>query len=225
MRKVVMVILVLEIALSGRPCWAQGGILGRAARQAARWVGRPLEGKTARVLTRTGEAATVARIRPGRVAAPWLTHWGPPAAKAMAVLGPRQARRLAILAETGELARIGRTHAVLAVVERFGDRALDFVWRHKAALAVAAVLSAFLADPQPFLDGGRDLAGVATTAVLQPLTQIPGRVAVALAPSWPGTTIVLTALTGLGLLALSQHHRRRVRRSRPLPHSSQGPLS
>ena len=61
MRKVIMVILVLEIALSGRPCWAQGGILGRAARQAARWVGRPLEGKTARVLS--AEAAW-ARSRP-----------------------------------------------------------------------------------------------------------------------------------------------------------------
>ena len=47
---------------------------------------------------------------------------------------------------------------------RYGDRAMDFVWRHKGTLAVGTVLASFLTDPAPFLDGSRDLAGVAASA-------------------------------------------------------------
>src|SRR5947208_3262448 len=78
---------------------------------------------------------------------------------------PRGARRRAILAEDHTLATLGRTGDVLAVVGRHGDRALDFVWRHKGALAVGAVLAEFLADPAPFLDGTRRLVVGAADAV------------------------------------------------------------
>jgi hypothetical protein len=48
-----------------------------------------------------------------------------------------------MLAEDGGLARSGRWDELLAVIERHGDRALDFTWRHKGALAVATVLGRF----------------------------------------------------------------------------------
>ena len=83
--------------------------------------------------------------------------------RAMAALAPRNARRLAILAEDGALARSGRWGELVAVIERHGDRAMDFVWRHKGALAVATVLGTFLADPEAFLGGGRELIGGAAT--------------------------------------------------------------
>jgi hypothetical protein len=232
MRHEVASILVLGVALGIQPGSVQGAILGRAARQVAKWSVHSGERKAATALARTGgvaafpsQHAASVLVRHGAAAELRIAQIGLPAAKAMAVLSPRQARQLAILAETGELARIGRTRAVLEVVERFGDRALDFVWRHKAALAVAAVLTAFLADPQPFLDGTRDLASVAATAVVQPLAQVPGRLAVAVAYGRHGTTIALATVTGLGVLALSRHHRRRVRRSRPPPHFSEGTRS
>ena len=76
----------------------------------------------------------------------------------MSAVGPKNARRLAMLVEDGSLRRMGRVEEVLGVVERHGDRALDFVWRHKGALAVGSVLAAFLNDPGPFLGGTRQLA-------------------------------------------------------------------
>jgi hypothetical protein len=83
----------------------------------------------------------------------------------MAVIGPRNARRLAMLVEDGTLRRMGRVEEVLGVVERYGDRALDFVWRHKGALTVGTLLAAFLRDPASFLGGTRESAVPAGEAV------------------------------------------------------------
>jgi hypothetical protein len=58
----------------------------------------------------------------------------------------------------------GRSAEILAVVEKFGDRACDFLWRNKGTIFAAAVLAAFLNDPQPYIDGVKQL-------VVQPATQ------------------------------------------------------
>ncbi len=53
----------------------------------------------------------------------------------------------------------GRVQEIFNVVERFGDRACAFLWRHKGKVFAAAVLASFLSDPQPYLDGVKDLLG------------------------------------------------------------------
>jgi hypothetical protein len=63
---------------------------------------------------------------------------------------PGTVRQLAILAEDGTLAWTGRWSELLAVIERHGDRALNFVWRNKSALTITTVLETFLADPEAF---------------------------------------------------------------------------
>jgi hypothetical protein len=55
-----------------------------------------------------------------------------------------------MLAENGGLARSVRWDELLAVIERRGDRPLDFTWRHKGALTVRTVVETFLADPHAF---------------------------------------------------------------------------
>ena len=89
----------------------------------------------------------------------------------MAALGPRQARRLAILTEAGETARLGRAREWLDIVARHGDVAMDFIWRHKGALAASTVMAAFLANPGPFLSGAKELTGYAARAVARPLVE------------------------------------------------------
>jgi hypothetical protein len=79
----------------------------------------------------------------------------------MQALAGRQGRSLARLWEQGTLRAIGRTEELLAVIGRYGDRAMQFIWRHKGTLTVAAVLAAFLADPEPFIYGAKDLGKVA----------------------------------------------------------------
>ena len=180
---------LVAIATVAGPLPSHAGLIGKAAREMAgrvvRRLGRgaapaavgPLAGRAEALAARHGDGAAVALLRHGRFAGPTLAAMGAPAAKALGVLSPRNARRLAMLAESGELARIGRTGEVLGVVGRSGDRAMDFVWRHKGALAVGTVLAAFLADPEPFLDGSRDLAGVAASAAVGTAAEVPGRVA------------------------------------------------
>lgn len=51
----------------------------------------------------------------------------------------------------------GRSAEILAVIEKFGDRACEFLWRNKGTVFLAAVLAAFLHDPQPYLDGVKQL--------------------------------------------------------------------
>jgi hypothetical protein len=52
----------------------------------------------------------------------------------------------------------GRSAEILAVVEKFGDRACDFLWRNKGTIFAGAVLASFLHDPQPYIDGVKQLA-------------------------------------------------------------------
>jgi hypothetical protein len=63
---------------------------------------------------------------------------------------PGTVRRLAILAEDGTLAPIGRSSELLVVIERHSDQALTFVWRSKGALTVTTVLGTFLGDAHAF---------------------------------------------------------------------------
>lgn len=107
---------------------------------------------------RYGDDAAEAMIRHGEVAEPLITSLGEPAAKALEHLSTQNGRRLAMLADDGTLARLGRTDEVLAVVGKFGDGAMDFVWKNKGALGVTAGLAAFLANPEPFIDGTVDMS-------------------------------------------------------------------
>ena len=60
--------------------------------------------------------------------------------------------------EAGEvLIKHGVVAEKLGVVGRYGDRAMDFVWRNKLALTAGTALAVFVADPEPFLDGTRQL--------------------------------------------------------------------
>ena len=160
--------------------------------------------------TRHGDDAAAALLRHGAVAEPLIAAGGHPAAEALAALSPRAARRLAILAEAGDLARIGRTPELLAVVGRYGDRAMTFVWRHKGALTISALLAAFLADPEPYLDGGRTLAEDAAAAVVTPIAAPAAAAAAGLARLAARVTAAAAAMAAAA--ALADRFRRRPRR-------------
>jgi hypothetical protein len=66
---------------------------------------------------------------------------------------------------------------LLTVIERHGDRALDFIWRHKGALEVATVLGTFLAVPEAYSGGGRDVIGGATQEATPPIAIAAGSAA------------------------------------------------
>lgn len=72
-----------------------------------------------------------------------------------------------MLYDDGTLAKMGRTEELLNVVGQYGDKAMDFIWRHKKSLCVGAVLIAFLNAPEPFIKGLRDITQIG----LQPVTE------------------------------------------------------
>jgi hypothetical protein len=46
---------------------------------------------------------------------------------------------------------------LLDVIIRYGDKAMAFIWRNKGALAVTAGLGTFLANPEAYIEGGKEL--------------------------------------------------------------------
>lgn len=76
-------------------------------------------------------------------------------AKALKSVDGQNARRLM----SEDFAKLGRTDEYLAVVEKFGNKGSDFIWRNKGALVIGTVATTFLLNPQPFIDGVKKLEG------------------------------------------------------------------
>jgi hypothetical protein len=152
------------------------------------------------LVKRFGDDAAESIIKHGEIAEPLLTNFGAPAARALKTVGSRNARRIAMMAKDGDFAKIGRTEELLNVVEKYGDKAADFIWRHKGSLAVAAVLTGFLADPKPFIEGTKDLVEIVGETAVQPLAEAPKELATEAAKRTNWTVVGLAAIVVTGLL-------------------------
>lgn len=107
-----------------------------------------------------------------------------------------------MMLESGELARLGdRTPELMNVIAKYGNPACDLFWRNKGSIFLAAggtaALTAFLSNPEPFINGTKDLAAVMAEHVAAPLAEVP--VAIARQTNW--TPIVLTIVGMVTLLA------------------------
>lgn len=158
------------------------------------------------IFLKHGDEAAEAMIRQRAVAEPLIRSFGRPAAVALRTISTRNGRRLAMMADEGTLDRIGRTPEVLDVVGKYGDRAMDFIWRNKGSLAVATALAAFLADPEPFLAGTAEIARVAAENAVKPLAEVPKEVARQV--NW--TALACWSMLILGILMVVRLRTRRV---------------
>lgn len=104
-----------------------------------------------------GDEAAEALLRHPGLADDLVRGHGDAAARALANLSQPQAQLLGRYAAEGRLAGCADQAGLLALLARGGDRVMAFVWRHKVVFASAAVLAAFLADPEPYLSGAREL--------------------------------------------------------------------
>jgi hypothetical protein len=112
------------------------------------------------------------------IAMPVIEAFGQAGTRALNAISTREGRQLAHLVQDGWLSRTGRAAEVLAVIERFGDRALDFIWRHKGALTMASVLATFLHDPESFLNGTKEIAQAVADSTVRPLVEVPKQVTI-----------------------------------------------
>jgi hypothetical protein len=112
----------------------------------------------------------------------------------MSEVGVENGRRLAAMVDSGELAKIGRGEELLGVVGKFGDRGMDFIYKHRKVLIGAAVLTAFLANPQPYIDGTLELASLVGENVVKPIVEIPQKAVVeSLGNPWVAWTFALVS--------------------------------
>lgn len=151
------------------------------------------------IFVKHGDEAAEAMIKHPGIAAPVIEEFGQPAARAIRSVSSQNARRIAIMADDGSLAAAGNADELLEVIGKYGDKAADFVWNHKGALAVVAVAAAFLADPEPFIDGARDLADVAVRPIDSAAKEV-GK-GVAEGTNWTLVIIIIAALV-LSLVVL-----------------------
>ena len=156
------------------------------------------------LFARYGDEAAEAMIRHKGLAAPLIEKFREPAFRALNALDGQNARRLAMLADEGTLAKIGQADKLMGVIEKYGNRAADFIWRNKGTLAVGAALTAFLKDPQPFIDGTRDLATVAG----QPVADAVKETARESARSTNWTMVWIAALVLAALMLLIRTRRK-----------------
>jgi hypothetical protein len=78
------------------------------------------------------------------------------------------------------------------------------LWRNKGALAVTAVAATFIANPEPYLNGTKELAGAVVSQVARPLAEVPVVMAkeggAEFARNTNGTVVLVTAIGALTLL-------------------------
>lgn len=140
------------------------------------------------IFLRHGDSAADALIRHPGIADELIERFGVDAAAALNAVSRRGAQLLAIVADEGLLTVNPRGQELLSVVRRYGDDAMTFIWENKGALAVAAVLAAFLADPAMYLTGAAKLV------VAPVVSQVDW--------TWPLTVILLVACLPLMIGAL-----------------------
>ena len=173
-------------------------LLSRHGDDAAEWVIQRPAGM--QLLSLYGDDAAEVLIKHKGIAEPLLEKLGKPAVEALGAVGPQNARRLAMMNQSGELAKLGQVSELMAVISKYGDPAMDFIWRNKGPLAVGTTLTAFLSEPKVFIEGTAQLAGIAGTTLVQPVVQETAR-----AFSWLAsavTALLVITLGGSGYLAI-----------------------
>lgn len=118
-----------------------------------------------------GDDAVEAMIKHGEIAEPIIQVAGKSGASALKVVSEQNGRRMAMMAEQGELTRLPQSKEMMEVVGKYGDKAMDFVWKNKGTLMLGTAATAFLLDPEPFIDGTKQLADVAAESAIKPLAK------------------------------------------------------
>jgi hypothetical protein len=114
------------------------------------------------LFTKYGESAASAMYKYPGIAEDLIEKFGDDAIAILEHSSRQSAQRFAMLADDGLLASSGRSGELLQVLRRFGDPAMEFVWKNKGALTVSSVLATFLTNPQAYISG---VAALLTPAI------------------------------------------------------------
>jgi len=111
------------------------------------------------IFLKHGDSAADALLKHPGIADSLITKYGDDAAGALNNLSRASAQKLNRIADEGILDATKQSPELLSVVRKYGDEAMDFIWKNKGALTVASVLGTFLHDPGRFIGGEERLPG------------------------------------------------------------------
>jgi len=115
------------------------------------------EPKKLALFLKHGDEAADALLKHGGLADDLIARYGDDAVGALTKLSRPTAQRMSMAAREGLFDATPRSGELLPIIRRYGDEAMDFIWKHKRVLATSAGLYAFLSDPQAFLSGVKTL--------------------------------------------------------------------
>jgi hypothetical protein len=172
------------------------------------------EPKKLSIFLKHGDSAADALLKHPGIADTLIGRYGDNAVGALNSISRQSAQRLNIVADEGLLQASSRSSELLPVIRRYGDEAMDFIWKNKGALAVASVLASFLADPQVYIAGAKDL-------IVNPLVA-----PIAMGTNW---TLIIAGLLIVGFLPLIGRRivkaRAEIKKAQSEPTSGAGDLS
>jgi len=120
------------------------------------------------IFLKHGDTAAEALLKHPGIADDLIGKYGIDAGSALTRISRTQAQHLSMMAADGTLDAMPRKAELLFVIRKYGDEAMDFVWKNKGSLAVAAVLASFLSDPESYISGAKELI---VDPLLVPITQ------------------------------------------------------
>lgn len=126
------------------------------------------------IFVKYGDDGARALIKHKGIAEEVIEAHGKSAVGALNSVGTREARQIAMLQKDGVIKAGEQGDELLDVIVRNGDKAMAFIWRNKGALAVTAGLGTFLANPEAYIDGGKELI---VEGVSRPATEMGKEVA------------------------------------------------
>ena len=157
------------------------------------------EPKKLAIFLKHGDSAAEALLKHQGIADNLLGQVGAKVLPSMEKLTHEGGQMLGMAAKHGVFEKTSRSGELLDVVAKFGDKAMAFIWRNKGPLAVTATLTAFLNNPEPFIDGTQNLITGAVVPIGKEIAQ---------RTNW--TPVMITALIVFaGLISLRQFFRNR----------------
>ncbi|MCC6239012.1 MAG: hypothetical protein IT448_01740 [Phycisphaerales bacterium] len=143
-------------------------LMARRGDDAVWVVSRP---KSFRIFAKYGDDAADAMILHREIAESLIENYGRPMTRALTHVDGQNARRLAMLADEGVLAKVPQQAAVLETIEKYGDKAANWVWRNKGAIMVGSVATAFVTNPEAFINGAEKVIEKGGEWIIQPVAE------------------------------------------------------
>ncbi len=109
------------------------------------------------IFIKHGDSAADALLKHPGIADNLIGKYGDNAVGALNSVSRQSAQRLSMIADDGLLTATSRSSELLPIIQRYGDAAMDFIWKNKGALTVASALTLFLANPEVYISGAKSL--------------------------------------------------------------------